>query len=227
MQQVWLEAQKGDDLRSHARAHSPPTPVIEVGFEFQMDKSVAQRSRHREVYAPLGSRIAGGDDHPAVRQHILSQLAVENQLVAAGLRHLRSRCQLIEKENALALGRQELGWNPFGLVCGDTRQSPKIDRIELDGTNVKKLKVKIGSDLRHDLRFTDAARAPDMQRHTFADQRMKRFVKLGWFHLGLPQADYWFGCEEWPVGHLFGNALGCRAGRFGVGQRRRYKLIPE
>jgi CBS domain-containing protein len=34
-----------------------------------------------------------------------------------------------------------------------------------------------------------------MQRHTFADQRMKRFVQLGWFQLGLPRSNYWLVCE--------------------------------
>jgi hypothetical protein len=66
-----------------------------------------------------------------------------------------------------------------------------------------------------------------MQRHTFADQRMKRLIQLGWFHLELPQAEYWFRCEEWPVGHLFEDVFDCRVGRFGAEQRRRYKLIPE
>jgi hypothetical protein len=56
---------------------------------------------------------------------------------------------------------------------------------------------------------------------------MKRLVKLGWFHSGLPQAEHWFGCEEWPVGHPFRNVLDCRAGRFEAEQQRRYKLIPE
>jgi hypothetical protein len=66
-----------------------------------------------------------------------------------------------------------------------------------------------------------------MQRHTFTDQRMKRLVQLGWFHLDLPQVEYWFRCEEWPVGLPFGIALDCRAGRFGAEQLRQYKLIPE
>jgi hypothetical protein len=66
-----------------------------------------------------------------------------------------------------------------------------------------------------------------MQWHTFADQRMKRLIQLGWFHSELPQAEHWFGCEEWPVGHPFGNALDRCVGSFGVEQRRRYKLIPE
>jgi hypothetical protein len=54
-----------------------------------------------------------------------------------------------------------------------------------------------------------------MQRHTFAYQRMKRLIKLGWFHLEFPQAEYWFGREEWVVGQPFWNALDCGAGRFG------------
>ena len=44
---------------------------------------------------------------------------------------------------------------------------------------------KIVRDLSDDLRFADATCAPDMQRHTFTDQRMKRLVKLGWLQLGL------------------------------------------
>jgi hypothetical protein len=97
----------------------------------------------------------------------------------------------------------------------------------LHGANVQEIKVEIVRDLRDDLRLADAARTPDMQRHTFADQRMKRFVKLGWFHLDFPLAEYWFGCEESPVGPRFGDAFDCRAGSFGADQRRRYKLTPE
>jgi hypothetical protein len=97
----------------------------------------------------------------------------------------------------------------------------------LHGANVKELKVEIVRNLRDDLRLSDAARAPDMQRHTLTDQRMKRLIELGWFHLGLPQEEYWFGCEERQVGPLSGDVFDCRAGRCGAEQRRRYKLIPE
>jgi hypothetical protein len=37
-------------------------------------------------------------------------------------------------------------------------------------------------NLRDDLRFAYAACAPDVERHTLADKRKKRFVKHGWFH---------------------------------------------
>jgi hypothetical protein len=66
-----------------------------------------------------------------------------------------------------------------------------------------------------------------VQRHTFADQRMKRLVELRWFHLDLPQSECWFGCEESQVGPLYVIALDCRIDRLGMESRRQYKLIPE
>jgi hypothetical protein len=191
-----------------------------------MDKTISERPRHREVHATLRCRVAGGDDDPPFGEHVFAQFTVENELVAAGLRHLRRRGQLVQKENAFAFVGQELGRNPLGLIRRDARQTAQIDRIELNGAHVKKCDSEIARHLGDDLRLAHAARAPDVQRHTFADQRMKRLVKLGWFHLYLPQAEYWFGCEERPVSRLFGNALECGAGRFGAEQLRQYKLIP-
>jgi hypothetical protein len=45
----------------------------------------------------------------------------------------------------------------------------------LDGSNIEKLPVEIIRYLSDDLRFADAAGAPDVQRHTLANQRVKRF----------------------------------------------------
>ena len=42
--------------------------------------------------------------------------------------------------------------------------------------------LEIAGDLGNDLRLADAARAPDVQRHTFANQRMKRLIELRRFH---------------------------------------------
>ena len=96
--------------------------------------------------------------------------------------HLRRRCQLIEKENAFACGGEKLGRHPFGLVFGDPRQTPKIDRVKLHSPHVEKVVVEIVGDLRDDLRLPNATRAPDVQGHTFGDQRMKRLIEFRWFH---------------------------------------------
>jgi len=61
------------------------------------------------------------------------------------------------------------------------RGSPADQRIELYGANVKEKDVEIARHLSDDLRLADAARAPDVQGHTFTDQRMKRLVELRCF----------------------------------------------
>jgi len=147
-----------------------------------MHEPVAQGSRHREMDATLRCRIPGGDDSPSIRQHVFAEFPVQHELVAAGLSHLRRGGQFIEKENAAAGGGKKLGWNPFRLVLGDPRQSPEINRVELHCPHVKKVIVEIVGDLRDDLRLPNAARAPDVQRHTFADKRMKRLIEFRWFH---------------------------------------------
>jgi hypothetical protein len=98
------------------------------------------------------SHLRYSDDHPAVWQHILSEFAIEHQLIAAGLRHLRRCGQLIEKQNAFSSGGKELGRHPFGLIRCNSRQPPQIDRIELHGAYVEELIVEIVGDLRDDLR---------------------------------------------------------------------------
>jgi hypothetical protein len=40
----------------------------------------------------------------------------------------------------------------------------------------------VSGSLSNDLWLADTACAPDVERHTFANQRMKRFVQPGWFH---------------------------------------------
>ena len=151
VQKFRLEAQEGDDLGTDLSLDRPPAPVVEIRFKVQMHETVAQRSRHREVNAAFRGRIAGGDDDPAIGQHILAELSVEHQLIATRLGHLRRRGQLIEEEDALAGRREKLRGHPFCLVCRDARQAAQIDRIELHGPHVEKVVVEIVGDLGDDL----------------------------------------------------------------------------
>jgi hypothetical protein len=182
MQKVRLEAEEGNDLGTDLSLDCPPAPVVEIRFKVQMNESVAQWPRHGEVNATLGGRIPGCDDNPAIGQHILAELPVQYQLIAARLGHLRRRGQLIEKEDAFACGGKELGRHPFGLVLGDPRQTPEIDRVELHGPHIEKVVVEVVGDLGNDLGFPDAAGTPDVQGHTFTNQRMERLMELRWFH---------------------------------------------
>lgn len=135
--------------------------------------------------ASLGCGIAGCNHYPSIGELVLAELAIEDQLVASRLRHLRCGGQLIEKEDAFPCGGKKLGRDPFSLVRRNARQTAKIDGIELYGPHIQEVVVEIGRHLAHDLRFADTAWSPDMQGHTFADQRMKRLIKFRRFHSGI------------------------------------------
>jgi hypothetical protein len=68
------------------------------------------------------------------------------------------------------------------LTLDNSGQSPEIDRVKLHSAHVEKVVVEIVGDLRYDLRLANTACAPDVQGHTFADQRMKRLIEFRWFH---------------------------------------------
>jgi hypothetical protein len=137
------------------------------------------------VHAALRRWIAGRDHHPSVWKLVLAQLAIEHQLIAACLCHLRRGCQLVEKQDALSTCWQKLRRHPLSLIGSNPGKTAQVDRIELDGSDIEKLPVEITRYLGNDLRFADAAGAPDMQRHTLAHQRVERFKECGGFH-GTP-----------------------------------------
>jgi hypothetical protein len=118
MQQGRFEPQERDDLWPEASFHRPLRPVLEVRLEVEADEAIAQRPWHGEVHATLGGRIAGCDHHPIVREVVFTELAVEHQLTAARLGHLRRGSPLVEKEDAPAGGRQKFRGQPFRLICG-------------------------------------------------------------------------------------------------------------
>ena len=127
--------------------------------------------------ATLGSGIPCGDNHPAVGQHILAELAIEDQLIAARLGHLRRGGQLVKKEDALADSGEKLGWRPLRLIRRNARQAAQIHWIELQGAYIEKVVVEIAGDLSNDLRFPNTASAPDVKGYTFADQRVERLAR--------------------------------------------------
>ena len=74
------------------------------------------------------------------------------------------------------------------------RQLTQVGGIELHRPDVKKLAFPVGGHLDNDLRLADAARTPEVQVHTFADQHMKRLVELGRFYeIPREASEVWAG----------------------------------
>ena len=151
-----------------------------------MDKPVAERPRHREVYTALAGGITCRHHDPLVRQCVFPKLPVQHELIAARLGHLWSAGQLIEKENASAALGQKLRRHPLGLVGEDTRKPPEIDRVQLHCADVKELVAQVSRDLADNLRLADAASSPNVDGYTFADECTKRLIEFARSHRYLP-----------------------------------------
>jgi hypothetical protein len=126
------------------------------------------------MHATLGGGIPCCDHHPAIGKLILAELAIEHQLVAASLRHLRCRGELVEKEDALTARGQELGRHPLGLIGRDSRRTRRSTESSCTARTSINCRFISEAACANDLGFADAAGAPDMRGHKLADQRMQR-----------------------------------------------------
>ena len=113
-----------------------------------------------------------------IHEPVFAELAIEDELIAPSLRHLRRCSQFIQKQDALAVKWKDFRRNPFRAVRSDSWQAAQIDRVELHRPDVEELAIPVGGDLGDNLRLADTAGAPDVQGHTFVDQRMKRLVEF-------------------------------------------------
>lgn len=68
---------------------------------------------------------------------------------------------------------KEFRRHPFRAVRRYSGQTAEIDAIELHRSNIEEIALPVGGDLGDDLRLADAAGTPDVEGHTFTDQRMK------------------------------------------------------
>jgi len=50
--------------------------------------------------------------------------------------------EFIQKQNSLAIPRQERGRTPYGLVAIQARQSAQVNRIEQGGSNINQAEAK-------------------------------------------------------------------------------------
>ena len=77
--------------------------------------------------------IAGSQDGPAFRKFIVTNLAVQDELVRRRLHRLWGGDQLIKEQDSLALGRQEIRCCPrhllFGTGPADNGKTFEVGRV--------------------------------------------------------------------------------------------------
>jgi hypothetical protein len=110
---------------------------------------------------PVGLAVARGQHGPAFGQGVLTQLAVQDELVAGRLHQWRGGVEFVQEQHAAPGARQERGRAPYGCALGVYAGQPaQIDRVEQHGAYVDEFKVSGGCGLGHDLAFAHPGRAP-------------------------------------------------------------------
>ena len=132
-------------------------PVVGVDADLEMDEARSQWGRHAVDDAAVALAVAAGDERGALGQLVLTNLAVEDELVQDRLHHRNRGRQLLKVDESAAGvdgGRQEGPRRPAGapvrVAPGDTAQ---FDGVEQQGPDVDILAVCFGGDLLGDLAF--------------------------------------------------------------------------
>ena len=94
----------------------------------EVEHAIGERGAHVVADRAVEGGVAGGDDHPAVRQAVVADPPVEDQRVGRGLQALVGGGQLVEEENAFGqIGAgQELGVGT--RRCGAPRRRRRSPR---------------------------------------------------------------------------------------------------
>ena len=152
-----------------ALVDSPCLPRSEVGTHFQVKETISKGHRHAICHALVAVTIACCDDHNIVRQTILADATIQNQLIACSLHRGRGRVHFIKEENndgilrgEFLVGQIDRG-SPIHLavVFVEERDAANVSRLHLRHTQINDCAAKFVADFCDNIRFADAGRAPE------------------------------------------------------------------
>ncbi len=163
VQQVGAELDERTQVVVNLMGHGPLVPVVDVDVVVQVHEAVGQRRGHGMDHRAVTDAVASSHDEPALRQLVLADLAVEDELVGGGLDRLRRAVDLVQEQHTLALGGQEVGGEPLHVLLDsvDHGEALEVDRVEQGQAHVAQLELHVFGDLGHDVGFADARRTPD------------------------------------------------------------------
>ena len=129
-----------------------------------MGKPVCQWRRHGIGHAPISLAITSCKDRPAIRNPILSQTPIQNQLIRSSRHTWRCRSDFIQKQNAfrtMSLGiRQHGGNRPLDNLTITKWNAAQVTWLHLRQTNIDQRDVMPCRNFGYHLRFTYTGGAP-------------------------------------------------------------------
>ena len=193
VQQGGPVAQEGDYLLGEATLKRMVLEAVEIGLHREMEEAIGQRRRHLKHRGAVFLAVAGRPKKPAIWHYIAADAAIEDQLLGHSLHRRRGHVELIEKQDPLALARQELRRIPGGgarrLVLARWhrhRQTAQVGGSQLAEAQIDELHISLIGHLGDDAGFADARRSPDhgADRQIGCHQLVEVADQLGGFEAG-------------------------------------------
>ena len=139
--------------------HRPGLPVAQLADQLEVQHAVGQGGGHAVYHPTVGHPVPGGDDPPTRGQQVFTALAVQQQLVGAGLDGRGGGVYLVQEEDAFGavtfgigqkIGGQPVRTTPFAVRDRDTAE---VDGIEQQHAQVDDAPVFLLGDLPNHGRF--------------------------------------------------------------------------
>ena len=171
-QRLFREAVEANHVFVDAVVDSPRMPRIKVDAQFQVDKTVCQRSRHAVSNALVRLTVASSNDHHVVGQFIRSNAPVQDQLVCCGLYGRSSGVHFVQEQDdnrplgskffAREFNRGSPGHNAQVFV--EVRDTTQVRRLHRRHTQVDRSAFHFASNAGNQFRLANAHRSPQEHR---------------------------------------------------------------
>ena len=130
--------------------HGPRTPVVEVGVELEVHKTIRKRVWHSKDDRTIFFAIACRNDDPTVRQLILTDAPIKNELIETRLHDRWRRIEFVEEQNSrwCTCARKKRWREPFRAITDNCGNAAKISWIEQRRANINEWHAAIARELR-------------------------------------------------------------------------------
>ena len=151
--------------------HSPLLPRCKVHLHLLVNKAVCQRRGHAIGHAFVAFTIACGNHNHIVRQFILANSAVQDQLISRRLDASRSRVHFVQEQhhNGIFCGSFFIGKVNRRRILHDIlffvveRNTTNVSGFHLAQTQVNHQAAKFFGNAFHKLTLANTRRAPQEQ----------------------------------------------------------------
>ena len=161
----------------------PLVPVRVVHSQVQVDEPVRQGCGQGVVHTAVAGTVPCGHNAPAIGQGVLTQAAVQHELIGHGLDRRRGLRELIQQQHALALLGQQRGRDEVHGAVLDDREALQVGRVVDRQAHVDHAELLGGGDLTDDVALADARLAPQEDGTLGLEEAGEGGAELGRLHV--------------------------------------------